>query len=204
MTAEKEFPLEEYFVCFLVASLVTSEEFRAVKSGLNILPKQLRPSRLKLQISIFVFLVVLLAVNSFWSSCSAMGKKRREYRAVLSERNALLTKVRTSQIRLKSSEKETRDFLRVVSMRPGEHDVLGELADFSEALPGNVMVNNIRWSENSVDLVMRSEAENLNIQQILRSLKNWKLGQIQQRRRGNGSSSMVTLKLIPADEGDRK
>lgn len=204
MPAEKEFPLEEYFVCFLVASLVTSEEFRAVKSGLNILPKQLRPSRLKLQISIFVFLVVLLAVNSFWSSCSAMGKKRREYRAVLSERNALLTKVRTSQIRLKSSEKETRDFLRVVSMRPGEHDVLGELADFSEALPGNVMVNNIRWSENSVDLVMRSEAENLNIQQILRSPKNWKLGQIQQRRRGNGSSSMVTLKLIPADEGDRK
>ncbi len=89
-------------------------------------------------------------------------------------------------------------------MRPGEHDVLGELADFSEALPGNVMVNNIRWSENSVDLVMRSEAENLNIQQLLRSLKNWKLGQIQQRRRGNGSSSMVTLKLIPVDEGDRK
>ena len=96
-----------------------------------------------------------------------------------------------------------RDFQRVVSMRPGEHNVLGKLADFSEILPGNVMVNNLRWSENSIDLVMRSEAENLNIQSMLRSLKYWKLGQIQQRRRGNDSTSMVILKLIPV-EGNGK
>lgn len=200
---DRKFSFEPYFACLLVADLAASEEFRGAKNGLNILPKQLRPSRLKTQISIFVFLVLLLLVNFTWSSCAAMGKTRREYRAVLSERNALLTKVRTAQIRLKSSEKEMRDFQRVVSMSPGEHNVLGKLADFSEALPSNVMVNNIRWSENSVDLVMRSEAENLNIQSLLRSLKYWRLGQIQQRRRGNDSSSMVTLKLIPAEGEER-
>ncbi len=201
---EKEgFRFHDFFACLLVADLVASEQFRMVKNGLNILPKQLRPSRLKRQISVLVLLVLLLLVNFGWSSCSAMGKNRREFRSVLSERSALLTKVRTMQIRLKSSEKEMRDFQRVVSMSPGEHNVLGKLADFSEALPSNVMVNSMRWSENSIDLVMRSEAENLNIQAMLRSLKYWKLGQIQQRRRGNDSTSMVILKLVPA-EGDGK
>lgn len=203
LPAKPGFRFSDFFACLQIADLAASEQFRMLKNGLNILPKQLRPSRLKTQFTVFILLLLLLAVNFGWTSCSAMNKTRREYRAVLSERNALLAKVRTTQIRLKGAEKEMRDFQRVVSMRPGEHNVLGKLADFSEILPGNVMVNNMRWSENSIDLVMRSEAENLNIQSMLRSLKYWKLGQIQQRRRGNDSTSMVILKLIPV-EGDGK
>lgn len=38
------------------------------------------------------------------------------------------------------------------------------------------MVMNLRWTDSSVDLTMRSEAESLNVPGMLRPLKFWKNG----------------------------
>lgn len=62
------------------------------------------------------------------------------------------------------------------------------------------MVMNLRWTDSSVDLTMRSEAESLNVPEMLRPLKFWKMEQIQQRRRNNDVTSMIMLKLVPAEE----
>ena len=62
------------------------------------------------------------------------------------------------------------------------------------------MVMSIRWTEGSVDVTMRSEAQDLNLPVLLKPLKHWKVSQLQQRRRGNETASMITMKLIPAEE----
>ena len=100
-----------------------------------------------------------------------------------------------AQRTLKQSEKEQRELNRVVNQSPGEKDVVGKLAAFSKVLPENVLVQNLRWNENSVDLVMRSEAESLKIPEMIRPLRFWKADQIQQRRRNNDTASTIILKL---------
>ena len=67
----------------------------------------------------------------------------------------------------------------------------------SDLLPANVMVSSLRWSETSLDLMLQSEAENLDLPALLRRLPYWKVGQLQQRRMGD-TVSMITLKLVPA------
>ena len=105
-----------------------------------------------------------------------------------------------AQRKLKTAEKELRELSRVVNQSAGEYDVIGKLAEFSSVLPNNVMVMNLRWTDSSVDLTMRSEAESLNVPEMLRPLKFWKMEQIQQRRRNNDVTSMIMLKLVPAEE----
>ena len=73
------------------------------------------------------------------------------------------------------------------------------MSRFSTVLPGNVLVTNFRLSDGGVDFTMRSEAESLNIPEILRPLKTWKVEQIQQRRRNNDAASVITLKLVSVE-----
>ena len=78
--------------------------------------------------------------------------------------------------------------------------MIGKLARFSEVLPNNVMVQSLRWTDSSVDLTLRSEAESLNVPEMLRPLKFWKLEQIQQRRRNNDTTNTIMLKLVSAED----
>ena len=73
------------------------------------------------------------------------------------------------------------------------------MADLSRILPQNVMVQNLRWSDSSLDMTLRSDAENLSLPNIIRPLNYWKIAQLQQRRRPNETSSTITIKLVPAE-----
>ena len=200
LPADGKFQIREYLACLLVARLVGSPEFHEKQGGLNILPKQLRPSRLRNQISLMILLLFLLLLNFFWGILGDLSQNYREYTRLNAERGRLATQVRTTALKLKAAEKENRELNRVVNQTAGEHDVIGKLAGFSSLLPSNVMVMSIRWTEGSVDVTMRSEAQDLNLPVLLKPLKHWKVSQLQQRRRGNETASMITMKLIPAEE----
>ena len=89
---------------------------------------------------------------------------------------------------------------RMVASKAGAHDVLTDLAGFSRLLPASAMVTSYRRGETDIDIVISSEDENINYPQLLKPIsKHWKIGQIQQRQRGNTTSVMVNLKLVPAD-----
>jgi len=87
----------------------------------------------------------------------------------------------------------------VVGLNAGESEALAKLAALTSILPSNVMVSSLRWSESSLDLMLQSEAENLDLPSLLRRLPYWKISQLQQRRMGD-TVTMITLKLIPAGE----
>lgn len=199
----KPFQIKEYLACLLIARLAGSAGFHEHQGGLNILPRQLRPSRLRNQVSLMAFLIFLLLLNFFWGVLGDLSQNYREHTRLNAERGRLMTEVRTTGLKLKASEKENRELARVLNQTAGEHDVIGKLSGLSSLLPSNVMVMSLRWTEGSVDVTMRSEAQNLNLPILLKPLKYWKVSQLQQRRRGNETASIITMKLIPA-EGDAK
>lgn len=90
----------------------------------------------------------------------------------------------------------------MVSLAAGEPDVLPKLAALTSILPSNVMVSSLRWSESSVDLMLQSEADNLDLPSLFRRIPYWKIGQLQQRRMGD-TVTMITLKLVPAGEASK-
>ena len=102
--------------------------------------------------------------------------------------------------KLKSKEKSQKELVRLLNLRAGETDLPGKLADISKVIPQNVLVTSLRWTENGVELQMQTTEEQPNISGEIRALPYWKISQLQQRRWGNSDSSMITLKLIPAEE----
>ena len=196
------FRIRDYLPVLLTARLVSSAEFQEHSGGLNILPAELRPSRLRNQISLLILLLFLLLLNFFWEILGDLSQNYREYTRLNAERGRLATQVRTTALKLKAAEKENRELTRIANQSAGEHDIVGKLAEFSSLLPDNVMVMSVRWTEGAVDITMRSEAQDLNLPVLLKPLTYWKVSQLQQRRRGNETASMITMKLIPA-EGKR-
>ena len=197
---DSSFQPREWLGCLLTARLAASDDVRHTFGGLNVLPKQLRPSRLRNQLRLTALLIVLLIANFGWGIAGQLSQHHKEYSSLVAARNRLRTQVTAAQRKLKTAEKELRELSRVVNQSAGEYDVIGKLAEFSSVLPNNVMVMNLRWTDSSVDLTMRSEAESLNVPEMLRPLKFWKMEQIQQRRRNNDVTSMIMLKLVPAEE----
>lgn len=194
------FRLSEWLGCLLCARLAAASDVKHTFAGLNVLPKQLRPSRLRNQLRLTALLLFLLIVNFVWGLAGSFSGNHREYSSLTAARNRLRSQVTASQRKLKTAEKELRELTRVINQSPGESNVIGKLARFSEVLPNNVMVQTLRWTDSSVDLTLRSEAESLNVPEMLRPLKFWKLEQIQQRRRNNDTTSTIMLKLVSAED----
>ena len=87
---------------------------------------------------------------------------------------------------------------RVIESASGDPDVIQKFALLSNALPGNVLVSSIRWSESSIDMILQCEDAKLDLPRIINPLGLWKIGQLQQRQTGDSAVATITLKLVPA------
>ena len=192
----------EYFECLLAARLVVSPSFRQQERALAFLPSQLRPKRLRNQLGVTALLAGLLLVNYLWMAAGAWHDNFERFRRIDSERARLQTENAQLARRARILEKEQRELTRVVNSSAGEADVLAKLAALTSILPSNVMVSSLRWSESSLDLMLQSEAENLDLAALFRRLPYWKVSQLQQRRMGD-TVTMVTVKLVPAGKGTK-
>ncbi len=197
--AEGNFRSEEFMECLLAARLIVTPTFRQQEKALALLPSTLRPRRFRNQLRITALLVALLALNYLWMAAGGWRSNYSEYSQLADERDRLKTENTQLNSRLKAQEKEQRELSRVVNLRAGEPDVLAKLAALTAILPSNVLVSSLRWSESSLDLMLQSEAENLDLPALLRRLPYWKVSQLQQRRMGD-TVTMITLKLVSAEE----
>ena len=167
---------------------------------MELLPKQLRPKRLQSQLRITLILLVLLILNIFWSCAGNWKGDFSRMRSLKREANQLRQENSELKRKLKSKEKSQKELVRLLNLRAGETDLPGKLADISKVIPQNVLVTSMRWTENGVELQMQTTEEQPNISGAIRTLPYWKISQLQQRRWGNSDSSMITLKLVPAEE----
>ena len=202
LTVEGDFRVEDYFECLLAARLVVQPGFRQAERGLRLLPDQMRPRRYRNQLRITALLVILLAAVYIWSAAGGIRENYLAHRAAVAERDRIKRENTTLTSKLKASEKEQRELARVVNLKAGEPEVIEKLAMLTELLPSNAMVSSLRWSESSVDLMIQSEAENLDLPSLLRRVPYWKVGQLQQRRMGD-TVTMITLKLVPNEEAEK-
>ena len=198
LPAEKEFPLRDYLSCLLIARLAASAEFQALRTGIRVLPRKFRPGRLRTQLKIMAVLLGLLAFGLIWEHGGNLIRSSQEQGRLEAERANLDQQVRRLRSKLKAGEKEQTELARVLNQKPADNQIIERIADLSRLLPNNVMVQSLRWSDNSVDLMLRSEAENLNLPQLLKPLTYWKVAQLQERRRNNDVTRMITLKLVPS------
>lgn len=194
------FDTDSFTAVLLIARLVSSEEFGNLRDGIKVLPDQLRPVRFRKKLITAAVLAFLLVVNLAWGWYLKWSKDGSGYRETLSKAATLDRETKKIKTLLRKESRIHKERQRVVASKPGEADILTDLAEFSRLLPGAAMVTNYRRNENDIDIVISSEDENINYPQLLKPIAHkWRVGQIQQRQRGNSTSINVNLKLVPAE-----
>ena len=194
----ESFSIREHMASLLIARFACSPDFSVQRRGLQILPRKFRPGRLRNQLKIMSVLLGILAFGLVWEHGGNLIRASQEQGRLEAERANLEHQVRKLRSQLKAKEKEQKELARVLNQKPGENNIIGHLADLSRLLPQNTMVQNLRWTDTSVDLTLRSETENLNLPQLFKPLSYWKIAQLQERRRNNETTRNITLKLVPA------
>ena len=168
-------------------------------AGLEILPDQLRPQRVRKQVRTTVVLAILLILSLVWSKGGSWKNNYLEMRSVSKDMQKLLRENADLKRKLKVKEKGQKELNRVLNLKVGEKELPGKLADLSSVLPENALVTSFRCHENGIDLQIQTAADQNQISTALRRLPYWKVGQLQQRRWGNSTSTMITLKLVPVE-----
>lgn len=196
-----ELDITAFTAVLLIARLVSSDEFGSLRDGIKVLPDQLRPVRFRKKLIATAVLAVLLVLNLAWGWYLKWSKDGSGYREIVNKAATLDRDTKKIKTALRKDSRVHKERLRVVASKPGEPDILLDLAEFSRLLPGPAMVTNYRRNENDIDIVITSEDENINYPQILKPISHkWKVGQIQQRQRGNSTSMTVNIKLVPAGQ----
>ena len=189
-----------YTGVLLMARLVSSDDFSSLRDGIRVLPDNLRPVRYRKQLICAGVLALLLVINLVWGAWIKWQKSGAGYREIVQESVRLDSETRKIKNAMRRDSRAHKERQRIVASKAGAHDVLTDLAGFSRLLPASAMVTSYRRGETDIDIVISSEDENINYPQLLKPIsKHWKIGQIQQRQRGNTTSVTVNLKLVPAD-----
>lgn len=199
---EPDFKIREYLSCLLISRFAASGDFVKRSAAIQILPSKLRPGRLRNQLRITALLLILLCGGMLWEYGGAFLRESRSFSAMKREKQSLDGRVRNIKRQLKASEKERKELQRLLQQRAGTQQVLEKLAALSSIFPQNVMVQSLRWTDSSVDLTLRSEAQDLNLPALIRQIPHWKISQMQERRRNNDAASTITLKLTPVTQED--
>ena len=192
----KEYQLKDHLIYYIAARAILQH---GDYPGLNILPDQLQPKRIRKQLKITVVLVILLLLNLVWSQFGGWKKNYQKMSSLEKQIKKTMRENAELKRKLKGKEKAQKEITRLLNLNPGEKELKGKLADLSSTLPGNILVTSIRWNESGVELQLQSTAAESNISSAIRKLPYWKIGQLQQRRWGNSTSTMITLKLVPAE-----
>lgn len=192
------FVLEQYLGTLLIA--LGAVDGQLDRGDLNVLPKKLLPKRYRATLRVTACLLVCLAGYFLWKFGRAQYSLHQEITSVKQELQKFERGKIDLQSRIKKLSKEIKERQMQISFRSGERELLGKLAAFSEVLPENVMVNSLRWNENTVDFVLQSEAEFLDLATLLQPLTFWKIDQLQQRRMGN-AAAFITLRVSDVSAG---
>lgn len=181
----------------IVARMVITGKFVRNRAALAVLPEKLRPVRFRGHIIVTVLLLILIGLNGLWQLSRTWGADYRKYKALQSENRKLKRDIDSARRSSKRLLKEQKEMERVIAAGTGDPDVIAKFALLCNALPGNVLVSSLRWSENSVDLVLQCEDAKLDLPRIINPLGYWKIGQLQQRQGGDSAVATINLKLIP-------
>ena len=204
LPADEGFDFADFLPLLLVARMISSGKFSRSRQALAVLPEKLRPVRFRGHIIVTILLLLLLAANGLWHYSRTWGADFRQYRALQNESKKLKRDIDNSRRNSKRQLKEQKEMERVIASAAGDPDVVAKLAMLSNALPGNVLVSYIRWSDSGIDMTLQSEDTKIDLPGIINPLGLWKIGQLQQRQTGDSAVATISLKLVPIVKNEVK
>lgn len=184
----------------LIARFAAAPGFRRRKAGLELLPKQLRPQRLRSQLRLAVVLLTVLLGMWLWNAGGNILSFHSEYSAITSRTAGY--KSRTAEIlrRMRSRDKELKEMNRVLEQNFGDRKMPVTLARIANAVPSAVLVSSFRITDTGIDLTLHTAQENLDIGPALRKVPGFKVATLQSRK-VNDTLNMITVKLNRTGEG---
>ncbi len=167
------------------ASAVAAVRDRRLPEDFTIFGGRLRPRRLRGHLIVTGVLTALL----LFIGCAALFKALQKNVDRYNELDGIVTG-RTQEIsqtrrKIKSSEKMDKEYARILETVHGEDRLTEKLAMIARALPGDVLLNDLRISEESWELTCMTENENTELSGIFRKLPGFKLINLEQRRMGD-------------------
>ncbi len=170
--------------------------------SLELVPRQIRPQRLRSQLRLTFALGAALILGAAVNSFDAVAGYHREYSRLRDGAAALKTKTAAQQRRLSSRSKELKEMNRILDMNLDQRALIPLIGQLCAALPDNVLVTRLQLSENSIDIAMNTVQENLDLAESLRRIAGFKVANLQNRK-VNDTLSMITLKLNRQEAKDR-
>ena len=195
----EELSFPDCMECLLVMRLLMSDTFREGERGVRVLPAALRPKRLRMHLTVTVFLLLLLGGIHLKTVAYEATARSKEYSTLMSERENYRRKSSRLRTSLKKEEKACRELQRVLQLEEGDRDTLTRLEDLTLSLPSDMLVTSLRFNGTTADLILQSESTASNLPASLKSIRYWKIAQLQQRTMGE-TLTMTVLKLVPAEE----
>jgi hypothetical protein len=181
----------------LIARMIACGKFERNRTPLAVLPEKLRPVRYRGHFIVTTLLLILIGVNILWHFGRTWGADYSRYRSLQNENKKLKRDIDSARRNSKRLLKEQKEMERVIDSGAGDPDLIQKFALLSNALPGNVLVSSIRWSDSSIDMILQCEDAKLDLPRIINPLGYWKIGQLQQRQTGDSAVATITLKLVP-------
>jgi hypothetical protein len=167
----------------------------SVLAGVTVLPDFLRPARFRSQLRLMALLVLLLiGVNAFRYAGDFLSTYR-EHRKLSNQLSNLRTKVQAQRKELKTAEKQLKEFQRTAELKIGSRECLGYLGYLSEKLPDDVLLNNFRWNEGTIDMNLQTTSPDLDLVSFFNRLPGFKVLSASQRTNPGNNFTNANVKL---------
>lgn len=197
--AGKDFSVSDYLACLLVMRLVMAKGFAANEPSVRIMPPKLRPSRLRAQIIIMIFLLLVLGLGWGYRTGSYAFKQYKKFNELVADRDAI--KKRSAKVKSDrtKAEKAWKSMEKSANISAGDPSLLTKLYDLSLALPEDALVTQFRFTDG--DLNMNIQTQNRSdISQRLH-FPYWRIKTINQRIVSD-TVITYTISLVKQDQSE--
>lgn len=195
----KEFSVSDYLACLLVMRLIMTKGFASNEPSVRVMPPKLRPSRLRNQVIIMIFLLLVLGIGWGYRFGIEKYNQYQKYKALVNENKGITKKIANVRAELKKADKIRKDLEKNSSISAGDPMLLNKLYDLSLALPEDALVTQFRFNDGNCDLNIQTQNRN-DISQRLH-FPYWKVNRINQRI---VSDTVVTytISLLKQDQSE--
>ena len=185
------------------ASAIAAVRDRGLPEDFTIFGGRLRPRRLRGHLIVTGVLAALL----LFIGCAALFKALQQNLDRYNELEGIVTG-RTQEIaqtrrKIKSSEKMDKEYARILETAHGEDRLVEKLAMIAQVLPKDVLLNDLRVSEDSWELTCMTESENIELSGIFRKIPGFKLINLEQRRMGD-TMTVIHVRLEKTGNSGRR
>ena len=190
----------EYRTAVMAAEYAAKSLFvrNSVLAGVVVLPDFLRPARFRTQLRVMALLAILLVAVNVFRYAGDITASFREQKQLNAQVRNMRSRVADLHKKVKAGEKQLKETQRTAELKLGSRECLGYLGYLSEKLPDEVLVNNFRWNEGTIDMNLQTMSAELDLVSFFNRLPGFKVLSASQRTNpaNNFTNANVKLSII--------